>query len=162
MRTERGGKLNEKWILKPHWSAQGRGQRHFWSSTPRGNIANRLKEVKGSSQSFLEPAEAQEPFRGGFRSCSGRIDQIWAKVSRGKPILGCSLLLPTPILGVQLCNGHWEVAASLRSFDPRKKKVQENSSIESQKDFHRNCIFSLIVCKGKASLPEWDLAVQVY
>lgn len=110
--------------------------------------------MKGSSQSFLEPAEAQEPFRGGFRSCSGRIDQIWAKVSRGKPILGCSLLLPTPILGVQLCNGHWEVAASLRSFDPRKKKVQENSSIESQKDFHRNCIFSLIVCKGKASLPE--------
>lgn len=94
---------------------------------PEEILQREFKEVEGSShslgqQSFLEPAEAQEPFRGGFRSCRGRIDQIWAKVSQGKPILWCSLLLPTPTLGVQLCNGHWEVTTCLRSFDPRKKK----------------------------------------
>lgn len=123
-----------------------------------------FKEVKGTSHS-LRQQKYRRPFRGRFRSCTQRTH--WSDMGQGEqgesPPCDALCYFLTSIFHVQLSNGHWEVSTPLRSFDPRKKKVRENSSIESQeKDFHRNCIFSLIVCMGKASLSERDLAVQVY
>lgn len=73
---------------------------------------------------------------------TGRIDQIWAKVSTGgSPFCGALCYFLTSIPRIQFCNGHWKITTSLKSFDPRKKRKRKFFHQELGEEFSQELHF---------------------
>lgn len=155
-------KMNEKWILKPHWSDQGWGQRQLPELHPQRKYCKQSLK-KGKAPVEVIPWASRST--GGLpeEASEDTLIRYGPRWAGGKPILWCSL---SPSYIHSSCSAlSWtlRVNNSLRSFDSRKKKSNRKFFHWKSGDrFSLELHFFIYWVHGKSKLSEWDLAAQVF